>query len=81
MVMTPCRRGQNHPSLESTSRTEVTMELHIQGEKQNERDQQLGHDPQDQVISHGLRSLRRRRNSAITPAPAVNTTVVSPSVS
>ena len=57
----------DHAGLEAAARAEIAMELHVEREQQDERDQQFGDDAQDEVVPHGLRSLRRRRSSAITP--------------
>jgi hypothetical protein len=78
------RGGEDHAGLEAAAGAEVAVELHIQREQQDERDQQLGDDPQDQVTSCLVLSCRAAgaaARRAMTPAPAVKTTVVSPSVS
>ena len=66
----------------------VAVELHVEREQQNERQDQLGADPQDEIVAHrdvsaSSRRPRRRalRSSSMTPMPAVKITVVSPSVS
>ncbi len=81
--------GQNRAGLEATAGAEIAMELHIQREQQNEGDQQFPDHPQHQVVLHwppfsgqpAGAGFLRRRSRAMMPAPAVNTTVVSPSVS
>ena len=76
-------RCNDHTRLEASAGTKVAVELHVQRKDEDERQEHLGDDPQDQIALHfgcSLR-LRRRRSSATTPAPAVKTTVVSPSVS
>src|SRR5690606_32764314 len=80
--------GGDDAGLEAAARPVLAVHLHIEGEQQNERQDQLDDDPRDQIELHRppsrfAGSLRRRRpsNSIMTPMPAVKTTVVSPSVS
>ncbi len=77
------RRGGDDAGLEAAAGAELAVELHVQREYQDEGHEQFRDDAQDQIALHrSFPSLRRRRRSkAITPAPAVNTTVVSPNVS
>ena len=73
------RGSEDDPGLKAAAGAEVAMELDVEREQENERDDHLGHHAQDQVVPHRLAFLaRRRRSNATTPAPAVNTTVVSP---
>ncbi len=75
--------GNDHARLEAAARTEVAVKLDIEREDQDEGQEYLRDNSQHEVALHFDCSLRgrRRRSSATTPAPAVNTTVVSPSVS
>ncbi len=66
----------------------IAVELNVEREQQDERQDQLGADAQNEIETHrdvsaSSRRPRRRalRSSSITPMPAVKITVVSPSVS
>ena len=81
--------GGDHPGLESSAGPELAVELHVEGEEQDERQEKLDADAQDEIELHGAPrspgwSVRRRLrplSSSSTPMPAVKMTVVSPRVS
>ena len=47
--------GADDAGLEPAAGAEIAVELHVQRKEQDERNQQLGNDAQDDVVSHGLR--------------------------
>ena len=79
--------GEDDPRLEPATRPEIAVELHVEGEQQDEGDEHLGDDAQDDLIVHAssFASLSRKRRARpiniSTPTPAVKMTAVSPSVS
>ena len=74
--------GEDHPRLEAAPGTEIAVELDIEGEQQDGRNEDAGNDPKNDVVTHG-RSLRLRPapGSRSTPVPAVKITATSPRVS
>ena len=79
--------GGDDTGLKAAARPIVAVELHIEGEQQNERQDELGADAKDEIEAHSPLSLScalaaaSRADSSMTPIPAVKITVVSPSVS
>ncbi len=45
--------AEDHPCLKAAAGPEVAVKLHIEGEEQNERHQELGGDAKDQMPAHG----------------------------
>jgi hypothetical protein len=77
--------GDDDAGLESAPRAKLAVEVHVERKEQHERNEELRDDAENEVAPHGF-SFRccprlRSLSNAITPAPAVKTTVVSPSVS
>ena len=80
--------GGDDAGLKAPARTEIAVELNVQREQKDERQDELGADAKDEIETHfEVRSLavpprcRAPRRSSITPMPAVKITVVSPRVS
>ena len=79
-------RRNDDSRLETATRAKIPVKLHVKRKEQYERDHQPPDHTQYEVVFHASSlafsgPFLRRRSSAMTPAPAVNTTVVSPSVS
>jgi len=45
-------RGYDHPGLKAPAGPEIAVQLHIEPEHEDERDEHLGADPQDGVEPH-----------------------------
>ena len=86
-------RREDDAGLKAAARPVVAVHLHVEGEQQDRRDQQLRDHAQDQMLRHARSPVssspfspaRRRRvatpSISSTPMPAVKITVTSPSVS
>ena len=78
--------GRDHAGLEAAARPEFAVELDVEGEQKDERQEKLDADAQDEIELHvappspGSSARRRLRplSRSSTPMPAVKMTVVSP---
>ena len=76
---------ENDPRLETSARPEISVELHVEREQEDQGNHELCNDVQDQVVFHSSSSplfrLPRIPSRSSTPTPAVKITVTSPRVS
>ena len=80
--------SRDDAGLKAAARAEIPVELDVQREQQDKRQDELGADANDEIETHfelfcpsAPRLRRAPRKSSITPMPAVKITVVSPRVS